>query len=173
MKLVIDILTYPYRGSGKYILIMCAILSLIAALSGFAPFFGLIASILFFGYFCAVFFQMIQSTATGGKEAPAFPETANIMEDIIHPMLQVFGVIILSFSPYFIYINLSDDHSIVSTALITLGLIYFPMALLAVIILGRLSAANPLIVFPSIFRAGWTYWLGISLLILLYLVYIS
>jgi len=78
--------------------------------------------------------------------------------------------IILSFSPYFIYINLSDDHSIVSTALITLGLIYFPMALLAVIILGRLSAANPLIVFPSIFRAGWTYWLGISLLILLYLV---
>jgi|TARA_B110000908_G_scaffold155637_1_gene194018 hypothetical protein len=172
MNPIIDILTYAYRGSGKSILITCAILSVLAALASFAPLFGIIASILFTGYFCAIFYQIIKSTATGGKEAPEFPETSNIIEDMISPMLQVFTVVIVSFTPYFAYryfILSGDSESLISVVLLALGIIYFPMAILSVVILGSIGCCSPHIVIPSIFRGGWIYWIGILMLCLVYL----
>lgn len=173
MSSTIDILTYAYRGSGKSILITCAILSVLAAIAGIAPLFGLIASILFSGYFCAIFYQIIQSSATGGKEAPEFPETSNIIEDMVSPMLQVLAVLIVSFGPYLVYaifIVADIPDSLFSMVLLGIGIIYFPMAMLALVILGHMGAISPHIVIPSILRGGWIYWIGIFLFCLLYIV---
>jgi hypothetical protein len=41
-----DIFTYAYRGSGKYILICCIVLSVIAEIVSLAPLFGAIAGII-------------------------------------------------------------------------------------------------------------------------------
>lgn len=51
MKILKDILTYAYRGSGKYVLILCVALSLIAKLAGIAPLVGPIAGLLLSAYF--------------------------------------------------------------------------------------------------------------------------
>ena len=169
--ILIDILTYACRGSGKYLLLTCMVLSIVASLAGIAPLVGPIAGLLVSAYFCAIYFQMIQSSATGGKEAPEFPDTANLIEDIIWPMLQVFVVFLVSFGPYFGYALAGGDHPSLPVAygLLGLGIIYFPMAMLAVVVLGYTGALSPRIVVPAVFRGGWLYWLGVIMLCLLYI----
>ncbi len=171
MNILKDILTYAYRGSGKYVLIVCVVLSVVAELAGIAPLVGPIAALLLSAYFCAIYFQMIQSSATGGKEAPEFPDTANFFEDIIWPMLQIFVVGLVSFGPFIGYMIWAGEERfdpLIGYGLIGLGVIYFPMAMLAVVVLGYTSALSPHIVVPAIFRGGWLYWVGVLMLCLLY-----
>jgi hypothetical protein len=107
----------------------------------------------------------------GGKEAPEFPDTSNIFEDIIWPQLQIFVIGLVSFGPVIAYsIWAGDDHNtpLISFALIGLGVVYFPMAMLAVVVLVYTGALSPHIVFPAIFRGGWLYWVGVLMLCLLY-----
>ena len=121
------------------------------------------------GYFSAVYFQMIQSTATGNDEAPQFPEMANIFEDIIWPMLQIIVVFVVSFGPLFAYeIAVDESKALISWALLAFGVVYFPMAMLAVVVLGRTSVVSPHIVIPAIIRAGWLHWVSVFMLIFLY-----
>ncbi|MFY7817139.1 MAG: hypothetical protein ACOVRB_02115 [Akkermansiaceae bacterium] len=171
MHLLKDIFTFAWRGSGKYVMIICVALSVVSDLASLSPLFGGIATLLLSGYFCAIFYQMIQSTATGGKEAPEFPDTSDIFEDIIWPMLQTTAVIAAAFGPYLIHYFLVDErtsHSPISLALLGFGIIYFPMAMLAVIILGYTGAMSPHIVMPALWRGGGTYWFGVILLLILY-----
>ncbi len=173
MNILKDILTFAWRGSGKYVLITCVVLSVIADLAGLAPLLGAIATVLLSGYFCAIYYQLIQSTATGGKEAPEFPDTANIFEDIIWPMLQILVVAIISSGPFLGYVIWAGDESVspvIAYALLGLAVGYFPMAILAVVILGYTGALSPHIVFPAIVRGGWIYWVGVFLLLALYFV---
>lgn len=172
MNIFKDILTYALRGSGKYVLLTCVILSVIGDLASLAPLFGLIASLLISGYFCAIYFQMIQSSATGGKDAPEFPETANIFEDIIWPMLQVMVVLFVSLAPLITYrLVVGGDHLQIPVAygLLGLGVVYFPMAMLAVAVLGYTGALSPHIVLPALFKGGWIYWIGVLSLVILYI----
>lgn len=171
MNILKDILTFAWRGSGKYVLITCVVLSVIADLVGLAPFFGGIARLLLSGYFCAIYYQLVQSTATGGKEAPEFPDTSNIFEDIIWPMLQILVVAIVSFGPFVGYVFWVGDevlNPMLAYVLLGFGVVYFPMAILAVVILGYIGALSPHIVLPAIFRGGWIYWVGVFLLLALY-----
>lgn len=171
MHLLSDILTFAWRGSGKSVLITCVVLSIIADLAGLAPLIGPIATLLLSGYFCAIYYQLIQSTAIGGREAPEFPDTSNIFEDVIWPMLQILVVGLVSFGPFLAYVFLTDDEStrpIIAYALLGLGVAYFPMAILAVVILGYTGALSPHIVLPAISRGGWMYWVGVLLLLALY-----
>lgn len=171
MNPLTDILTFAWRGSGKYIMATCVVLSLIADLAGLAPGIGGIASLLVSGYFCAVYYQMIQSTATGGKEAPDFPETSNVIEDLIRPMLQIVATAGLSFGPFIAYgilTNWEESNPLALFTLLGLGASYFPMAMLAVVVLGHLGALSPHIVLPAICRGGWIHWVGALLLLALY-----
>jgi hypothetical protein len=112
---------------------------------------------------------MIQSTATGNDEAPQFPEMANIFEDIIWPMLQIIVVFVVSFGPLFAYeIAVDESKALISWALLAFGVVYFPMAMLAVVVLGRTSVVSPHIVIPAIIRAGWLHWVSVFMLIFLY-----
>lgn len=173
MNILKDIVTYAWRGSGKYVLVTCVVLSVIAKLAGIAPLVGAIAALFLSGYFCAIYFQMIQSSAVGGKEAPEFPDTANLFEDIIWPMLQIVVVGLVSFGPllgYSIWANDERVQPMVVYGLLGLGIVYFPMAMLAVVVLGYTGALSPHIVFPAILRGGWLYWVGVLMLCLLYFI---
>ncbi len=170
MNIFSDILSYPFRGSGKYILLIGAILSLVADLASLAPLVGGIASLFLFGYFCAVYFKIIESSAVGGKEAPEYPELSNLMEDVFWPMLQIIGVMLVSFGPLWGYLIFAGKGALpwITVALTALGTLYAPMAILAVVILGYMGALSPHIVFPAIVRAGWLYLATLVLLLLIY-----
>ena len=169
MNFLKDIFTYPFRGSGKYLLIGCAIMSIISELSSYVPILGGLTYLILAGYFCAVYFQLMQSSASGSDEASDFPSTTHLWTEIMWPMLQILIILLASFSPVIIYGFCSDELSdLIMISLIALGIIYTPMAILSVNILGYLGAMSPHIVLPAIIRAGRLYWLGIITLFLLY-----
>jgi hypothetical protein len=166
-----DIITYAYRGNNKYVLLMCVIVSAVARYADMSPYFGPVAGLLLSAYLCAVYFQMIQSSATGGMEAPEFLHTTDLVQDIIWPMVQVYLVGLVSFAPWLVYSYWSGEEpfkSMIGSGLIGLGVIYLPMAMLAVAVLGT-GALSPHIVIPAIFHGGWLYWVSVVLLCLLYL----
>lgn len=173
MNVIQDILTYPVRGKGKYVLALGAALSVVSDLVSLVPMLGLIAWFIIASYFCAVYFQIIETTATGGAEAPEFPDTADLLNDMILPFLKVCGVLLLSFLPWMAWVFLGDsaDHELaplISLVLFGLGAAYFPMAMLAVVVLGYFGAMFPHIVLPAIARAGLLYWLAVFVLFILY-----
>lgn len=170
--ILVDVLTYAFRGSGKYIFILCVVLSLISELTWFVfPPVGIAASMFVFGYFCAIYFQFIQTTASGNSEAPEFPEISDVIGDILMPAVQVIGVLLISFLPVIVYpiaVGLDNWEPWISQALVWLGIFYAPMAILAVVALGSLKAAFPHIVLPAIYHSGWLYSLSVAMLCLLY-----
>ncbi len=171
MHILTDIFTYAFRGGGKSILMIGAVLSIASGVASIAPLIGLVTFMLITGYFCALYYLMIETSATGAFEAPEFPNISNIIEDIFLPMVQIFAVMLISLIPFFIGLFCVGDYDHpVQLVLLFLGVAYFPMGMLAVIVLGYVGAAKPTIVIPAIYRAGWFYWLGVFLLCLLYVV---
>ncbi|MEM7010533.1 MAG: hypothetical protein AAF585_03515 [Verrucomicrobiota bacterium] len=183
MNVVLDILTYGFRGHGKYILIIGAILSIMADIAAFAPIIGVIATFLFTGFFCAMYFDIIETTAGGSEEVPGFPDITSVVGDILVPFLKVGLVILVSFSPLLGYIifgdpfagggSIEDDEFELASpgifyGLIGFGILYFPMALLGVVILGTVTAMSPHIVVPAIFRGGLHYLLAIIIMVLVF-----
>ena len=171
MNILTDSLSYPVRGSGKYLLFTVAVLSVVADLVSFAPIIGLIAWLMLFGYLCGVYFQIIQTTATGDSEAPHFPDTSNFYEDILSPALQVIAVIVVSFLPAIAAAYMlggEKEGRIIVAALQIFGILYAPMAILGVAVLGFLGASSPHIVIPAIFRCGGLYLLVVGALVGLY-----
>lgn len=165
-NIIKDVVGYPFRGSGRSLFVVCALLGVLERVAGLAPVLGLGASVLLNGYLCGVYFQLIQSSATGSQEAPMFPDLSNLIDDILMPFFKVMGVIIVSFLPLIVWaVFLLKEKEEVGTAyvLCAWALVYFPMAMLAVVVLGRLGASSPHIVLPAIFRAGGLYWVGVAM----------
>lgn len=168
MNLFADSFTYAFRSSGKYMLIIGAIMNVIASICMFAPVFGFFAYIFLASYFCSTYFTIIQSSAIGDSEAPEFPDASNILEDLVLPFFKVLGLALLALSPCLIYTLFIGENELIANILLIVGCIYLPMSLLAVAVLGYLGAATPIIVIPSIFKAGWLYWLAVVMLAFIY-----
>jgi len=164
-----DAFSFPFRGGGKYILLVGGVLGVISDLASLAPLIGIIAVIFMLGYMISTYFQIIQSSATGSDEAPEFPEMSNILEDLIYPVLQVIFVGVVSFIPFFAWRIFSEGGGAIEFLLVLLGIAYFPMAMMAVVVLGQLRAASPLLVVPAIMNSGGYYWIAVASLIFLYI----
>ncbi len=172
MGILQDIFTYPFRGSGKYMLLFGVILSVISKIASFAPAVGSIAGLILAAYLTATYFEIIETTATGSDKAPVFPNVTSVWDDLIWPLLKSVIVALFSFAPLWIYLICSGENNARPEwvlALAGLGAIYFPMAMTAMVVLGYLGAMLPHIVVPAIFRAGGLYWLAVFLIILIFL----
>jgi hypothetical protein len=79
-------------------------------------------------------------------------------------------ILIVSFAPMWSYRLLAAQRVDlwIVWMLGGVGLLYAPMAVLAVVLLGYVGALSPHIVIPSIFRAGWLYLVAVLLLIVIY-----
>ena len=160
MTIVGDALKYPFRGNGKYILLVGAILLILTDIASFAPLIGMIAQLIMFGYFCSSYFAIIQTTSTGSDEAPQFPSASDPVDDIIMPALWVTGVVLLASAPAIAYFLIGSTPLTATAefAMMAFFALYFPMAMLAVVNRGTLAAALPHVVVTSIFRACCIYW---------------
>ena len=147
-------------------LVIGAVLGVISDLASLAPMLGFFASILILGYFIGIYFQIIQSTATGATEAPEYPEISNVIEDLVFPVFQVIFVAFVSFIPLILMAAFTEGTLMPG---IVLGIAYFPMAMMAVVVLGELRVVDPVFVIRSIISTGGLYWVAVASLILLYL----
>jgi hypothetical protein len=166
---------YPVKGFGPLVLILSAIL--LMGLSffmpgefryGYIPVRGswtLALGLLYMGYLFAFMQSIIHSTAIGEDEMAGLPSLASFWEDILLPGLQFLGLTLISFGPaiaaaaYMVF-GPKDAPALplpVLLAAFVFGVIYFPMAFLAVAMLDSVMAANPIQIVPSIFRVPVEY----------------
>lgn len=165
-----DIFRYPLRSSGIILMIGGSLMILfykfmIAWASQVGPF-GIGAIILFtflfFGYSVAYLHKIVQHSANGDAEMPDWPDLSSLWDDIAWPTLQMIGIVLLSFGPFFGYLVAygSDPNPWIWIPLLIISLIYFPMACLSVCMFNSLAAANPLNVFSSILKVLQNYYLA-------------
>lgn len=163
-----DALTYPIRGNGRYLLITGAVMVALFNLASGAILIGGIASLFAAAYLNAYYFDIVETTVSGRDEAPDWPDASDILNDFLLPMLRMWFTLIISFSPLLLQLYFSDESSgwgVGDWILLLVGAVYFPMAILNIIISNEWAAALPHQVVPRIIKAMPGY-LGLTALLL-------
>lgn len=161
---------YPFRGAG--VLMVVAGMVILAMLKfgammmqmGSLRFliFGLLLQIFAGGYLFSFLQNIIHSTAAQDPELPDLPGLSNFLDDILLPFLRLLGLMTFCFGPAIVlavWLAFSENPvlGIAVLAAMLFGLAYFPMAFLAVAVLDTFTAANPLVVVPSILKVPAEY----------------
>ena len=165
-KAVSGAFKYPLRGNGLILLIIGTILyALMDAFLGtrirMLNFYHLIAKIIAFvlgyGYLFAYMQRIVTSSASGEDEPPEWPEVSDISSDVIRPFWQLTFTIVVAFLPaFFVAEYLGPIPGQLANAL---GIVYFPMALLAVAMADSYTGLNPVYVASSIMKIPKQYFL--------------
>jgi hypothetical protein len=165
---------YPFKGSGIFVMIVCAIV--IFGLGFMRTWrFAVFGRIAFYGYLFAFMQNIIHSTASEDEELPGWPS----IDDLGGCFLRFAGAALISFAiPITLAIMaiFSEESTIGTTLLLPswiFGSFYFPMALLAVAMKDTPIAANPLIVIPSIIKAPGEYVVTVMLMAIIMALYNS
>jgi hypothetical protein len=165
-----DAFTYPFRGSGKIMILIGSIFAVLLKIGSIAPVVGLMASIFAAGYFASFYFDIISATIAGENTCPDWPSLSDFWDDIVIPFIRVIGAVILSFLPLIICIfAIHRESSAFNPAIwasIAFGCLYFPMAILAIVLFGNLSGALPNIVI----RCMPGYLLVVAVLVLVFVI---
>jgi len=147
-----DALTFPFRGVGRYILIIGALLSLILWFGAAIPILGLIFAITASGYFGAYYFDIVNSTACGKDEACDWPDYRDFWGDIVAPYLCVLSASVCSFGPLVVIGFLLEPNAVIRTVMYVIGFAHLPMALLSVAVFRNARAAFWSHTIPAIMR---------------------
>jgi hypothetical protein len=159
--------TYPFKGAG-IIIVICATIAFAAL--GFVShgLLGIIITIALYGFIFLFLQNIIHTTTSDESEDMSFPEVGGLFG----AAFQLFVTFIASF---WLYIGLAVaklfNVDIPAEAIIAsriMGLIYFPMAFLAVAMKDNPLAANPLIVVPAMMKVPAQYGITVLLLLIVY-----
>jgi FHA domain len=166
---------YPLRGAGIIIVIVGIVLvGLIKAGQALFRFgtirtliFGIILEIFAGGYLFSYLQGIVHSTEAEDRELPDLPGISNFLEDVIIPFFRFLGLTLFCFGPAIgcaIWLGVSRTPDGYSTQAYYLfltatafGYIYYPMAFLAVATMDSVTAANPLVVVPSMAKVPVKY----------------
>ncbi|MEE8239867.1 MAG: hypothetical protein V3R16_01250 [Nitrospirales bacterium] len=168
---VMDSFRYPLTCSGMILIITGSLFFLFLNVMMFLPFIGIMVVIFAFGYLTAFMFKIINDTAEGGENPPDWPGCSDFWIDIVKPFVHTLSCSVMSFIPllallYLRAIDHVDVPLILFLAAVAWGLLYSPMALLAIALFKTVDALNPVFIVRSIFKVGPRY-LGISALLIL------
>jgi hypothetical protein len=177
---------YPVKGNGLAILLAGAfvstVVSLVESWASRVIFAGLIFAViikpLYWGYFFSYMEDVIRSSAQGDADPPSWPEFSDMSQDIARPLIQMLALLVVCFGPAWLCgldaaleTAFSPAQQVpVGTALTAAGLglagiVYFPMALLAVAMADSCTGLNPLVIIPSIFRVPGQYLVACCILL--------
>jgi hypothetical protein len=165
-NLLLDVLTYPFRGGGWLMLLIGAGMSILLKIASIAPLIGMIAGLFSAGFFASYYLDIINNTVNDKDDPPEWPDISNFGEDIGRPLLQTLGVALISLVPYALTFLLDATDPARETwqwAARALFILYFPMSMLGVVMHGHLGGALPHRVIPAIFRALPGYLLVVAL----------
>lgn len=159
---------FPLVGRGWGILIGGGLLN---AFVGFSlglgglvfPIPALLISFVLFSYFWRFLLSIVTETAEGQDEMPEWPDLTALDETIV-PVFRLLAALVLCFWPAVIAWVLGPLPGPLMTLLNLLGLSLLPMHVLILALGGRLADLNPLVVWPAIFRAGWSYAIAVVVL---------
>ena len=156
------VFAYPFSGNGKFIIFGGIVFFLLTDILSLLPMVGLILKPVAMGYIIAYFFSVINTSAEGHESPPEWPAFTDFAESIIMPIIRIIFVWLVSYSFPVLYILLGwfvlGGISWPIVILLALfGSIYFPMAVLAVAMSGRMVSALPMVVIPAMLNAPVDY----------------
>jgi hypothetical protein len=148
---------YPFRGSGTLILIASTIMIAVMDYLGSSWFF-IFLKIAAYGYLFSFMQNIIHATANEEEEMPDLPG----FDDVFGGAFRLAVVVLICFTlpiafSVMKFFEVMDVPASALIATMVLGCLYFPMAFLAVAMKDSALAANPLVVFPAIFRVPLGY----------------
>jgi len=164
-----DAFVYPLRGRGKARLLAFPIFVLgLYLLQYIAQFtvvmiawaLGLVLGVLIFGWLFAYSFEVLGTSARGDREPPEDPDLTT-KADLIGPILLAAAVALCSFGPHILYravwIREFPPSAVLNVATLIFGVLYFPMAMIGVVLWGSLAGLNPVLIIASIIRVAPSY----------------
>jgi pSer/pThr/pTyr-binding forkhead associated (FHA) protein len=165
---------FPCRRNGLILLLSgTAFFVIMNYLSGAAGMVGAGVGLFSCGYLFAFVLSIINTTAMGQEEMPGWPDFDGWWESGIFPSFQLFGILAVCFAPAILYGWLAKEVEIWALVLLWIaGLLYLPMALLAVAMYDSLAALNPMLIVASILRVPLEYAVTCLALGFLLLVYV-
>jgi len=159
---------YPIKGAGIIIIICAAVAFAALKIVSARSLFGIVTKVSIFGAIFLFMQNIIHTTTSDEEEDIGFPDFSGTFGAAI----QLAVTFVASF---WLWIGLMIaklfDVDIPGEAIIAsyiLGLIYFPMALLAVAMKDSPLAANPLIVLPAMMKAPVEYSITVLFLLVVY-----
>jgi hypothetical protein len=161
-KMLPGAFSYPFKGNGIILLLTGTLffgfLDAITSRLGLTFILSLsviLVKVITYGYLFAYMQKIVHSSAEGEKDPPGWPEVTDISQDIYHPFWLFFGTVVASFAPGFlVYLFLNP---LAGDFVILLGMLYFPMALLAVAMADSLAGLNPVVVASAILKVPGPY----------------
>jgi len=167
----LDVLLYPTSGSGLTILaLMVGVPFLLRLLQRFLPLVGhggllfMIANVAFGLYLGYYFADCVYDSAKGGTRAPQALRGSLDWGEIWSRVSYLLAVYIVYVLPAVLFGMFAGRHGPIFWGLIAYGLVFFPMGLLAMVMLDSVSALNPLFLLGSILRTPGPYF-GLMLLL--------
>ena len=177
---LIDVLSYPANASGLTILgiviIIPFLINLMADLVGpFWPFItypGIFIKIVIALYAFWYFIECIRDSAEGGIRAPETIATTPALGEMFLAWLKIIAVLGFFAAPAVVYYNMTEQHNmLILYSLVIYGIIFTPLALLAVIMFDTFSALNPILLIGSMLSTVFQY--GALILLLTAIVYLN
>jgi hypothetical protein len=153
---------YPLRGDGKWMIfgggVGVCLAQLASMVLGLA---GMIIGMFLAGYFAMYALRNIATSANGERDPSGWPDIRT-PDDVVSPLLQVFGSLALYLGPvagYLTYLWVANvpGSATVTYALLAAGVFCLPMGLLSVALRDSLRGLNPLIVLPAIVKVFPAY----------------
>jgi len=150
-----DALTFPFRGVGRYMLIIGGVLLLILwfmAAFSIIRMIRILIPIVASGFFGAYYFNIVNTTACGKDETCDWPDIQYFWSDIFATWLCVLSAFLCSFAPLLVIVFLIEPPVIIRIVLLVIGIAHLPMALLSVAIFRNPRAAFWSNTIPAIMR---------------------
>ncbi len=154
----IDIFLYPISASGMVHLAILSFLPRMLLPLGHLsywlhpPIFGLGFLVIFMGYLLCCLSDCIRDSANGGRRAPNIDISPTVLlhaGELISPVLKVFVCFTVCIGPLFAYFIVTRRTDLIFWLLVTYGVLFLPMVLLATVLFDSLRSLNPVLIIAS------------------------
>lgn len=147
---------YPLRRGAWLQTLLAAVMIEVAWLST-RYYLLAIVGVLFTAYLLAMLRKIIEESAAGEDRLVDWPDFASWVDDILLPLVRMGTVVLACFGPAWAWHVMRGRHDVVYVALMVIGLIYYPMAALAVTLFDSIKAMAPSVVLPAISKVRDDY----------------
>lgn len=118
---------------------------------------GFLVGILLYLYLYWFFYECIRDSATGGVRAPETIANTPGLGEMFWQWLRTICCLFVFVAPMLIYYQYTNQTDTIFWALLAYAIIFFPMALLAVVMFDSLSGLNPILLIGSILSTFLPY----------------
>ncbi len=168
-----DVIKYPLTGGGLFMLGVGAVFfSVLLFFSSYAFLVGMIGYVFVGGYLSSFMMKIVSHTADGEIDLPDWPDISDWWDDIISPMFEMILVTLISYLPLVAYIlygvSTRGLSPVAVLALLIIGTLYEPMALISMSIHRSAGALNPVSLTAAILKVPKDYLIACSVLFLIF-----